>query len=259
MKEIYRLLARYAKIIALMISAFLVIYTLVFPKTVAKLCMRTSKKIGFSLKDVIVDGRSRTTTSEICAALGARIDDPILSIDIEKAKNNLQQLPWISSASIERWLPRSLYIRISERIPMAVWQVNGKFFLIDRSGTTIKCDENEFPQDMITIVGEQANSNFQGLLQTISKFQRKIPKVVAAVFLRNHRWNLHLENGIVVKLPETDTEEALNILCTAFESLSNKNIPLSGVASIDLRFAGSIVIEPKGQPLKQSDEKAKAE
>ena len=54
------------------------------------------------------------------------------------ARARLEQLTWVERASVVRMLPDSLYIRLIERQPLALWQRDGRFSLIDRAGAVIE-------------------------------------------------------------------------------------------------------------------------
>ena len=92
---------------------------------------------GFTVSDVTVEGRETTDRETILAALGARPGTPILAVNPRRAKEHLEALPWVRTAVIQRRLPGTLYVRLVERKPLALWQHSGKIELIDRVGTVI--------------------------------------------------------------------------------------------------------------------------
>ena len=48
----------------------------------------------------------------------------------------------MKEAAIERALPHSLHIRLTEREPVAIWQHKGNLVLIDDEGTAIHSGRN---------------------------------------------------------------------------------------------------------------------
>src|SRR3546814_10770851 len=58
-------------------------------------------------------------------ALGLETGRPILAVDPAAARAALEALPWVASASVERQLPGTVYIRLTERAPLALWQDQG--------------------------------------------------------------------------------------------------------------------------------------
>ena len=59
---------------------------------------------------------------------GVRKGDNLLSIDLLRIKRNIELTPRVKMASVERILPDTLQVRVTERVPMAqiwVWQRGG--------------------------------------------------------------------------------------------------------------------------------------
>jgi cell division protein FtsQ len=92
---------------------------------------------GFAVDQVLVEGRGRTARAAILSALRVQRGTPILAVDPETARNRLEALPWIAQATVERRLPKLLYLRLTERKPLALWQLDGKLSVIDRAGRVI--------------------------------------------------------------------------------------------------------------------------
>ena len=74
-----------------------------------------SAALGLRVADIRVEGRETTDRETILDALGARPGTPILAVDPVRAKQQLESLPWVRSALIERRLPDTLYVRLVER------------------------------------------------------------------------------------------------------------------------------------------------
>jgi cell division protein FtsQ len=94
-------------------------------------------RLGLVVTDVKVEGRETTDRETILAALGAGPGTPILAMSPRRAKEQLETLPWVRSAVVERRLPDTVYVRLVERKPLALWQHSGKLELIDHDGGVI--------------------------------------------------------------------------------------------------------------------------
>src|SRR5437762_728813 len=81
---------------------------------------------------------------------------PLLAVSPSEAKTQLEALPWVRSAAVERRLPDTLHIRLVERQPLAFWQRQGKLVLIDRDGVVITGDRLERFPGLVVIVGDDA-------------------------------------------------------------------------------------------------------
>lgn len=204
---------------------------------------------GFAVDDVQVEGRNRTKAAAILSALAVKRGSPILAVDPDTAQDRLEALPWVRQASVERRLPRLLYIRLAEREPMAIWQLNGKLSVIDRSGAVIPGAKAKRFAGLPMVVGEQAATEAATLLDMLRQEPELQTLVVAAVRVGTRRWNLRLEGGVEVRLPETDPADAWR----QFAELEREHGLLErDVVAIDLRLPGRLVVrtapgaKPKG-------------
>ncbi|WP_448191186.1 cell division protein FtsQ/DivIB [Azospirillum sp. sgz301742] len=178
----------------------------------------TSAEIGLAVQDVAVHGRTATEPEVVLKTLGVERGAPILDIDLTDAKARLEQLPWVASASIERHLPDTLYVRLSERQPMAIWQHDRKFTVIDREGRPLadaaelarrgNRDVERLPQ----VIGANAPAQVQKLLAAFDRVPAVHKRLKAATWVGDRRWDLTMDNGVVVKLPEGGMLTALRQL-----------------------------------------------
>lgn len=206
---------------------------------------------GFAVADVQVQGRRRTPPAAILDALGTRRGTPILAIDPATAKGRLEALPWVRSASVERLFPDTLYVHLAEREPFAIWQQDGKLVLIDRSGHPITDEHLERFPGLKVLVGQDAPKNAAALIEMLDAEPTLARRVVAAVRVGGRRWNLRMDNGIDVELPEKDPAEAWAQLA-AIERRSG--VLARDIEAIDLRLPDRLVIrtvpDPRDPPKK---------
>lgn len=203
---------------------------------------RSSAALGLTVDEILVIGRAETPRQMLLDALGTGFGAPILGLDLSAARQRLMALPWVNAAEIERVLPNTLIIRLSERQPIALWQRRGQFTLIDREGRALADDRDGVAGDLIVVVGDDAPPHTARLLEMLAARPELQPLVRAAVRVGGRRWNLHLENGISIRLPETDPESALRRLADyqRTQGLLDKDI-----VTIDMRFADKLILQPR--------------
>ncbi len=161
-------------------------------------------RAGLKVEDVLVEGRARSRRSEILEILGIKRDAPILAFDPHAAKQRLEALPWVGNATVERRLPRVIYLRLVEREPLALWQHEGRLAVIDRSGRVIPGVPAETHARLPLVVGEDAAVHAVEMLAMLASEAELNNRVAALVRVRNRRWNVRLQGGIDVRLPEGD-------------------------------------------------------
>ena len=167
---------------------------------------------GLRVTNVVIEGRANTPEPLLRAALGVSIGDPILGFSVELARQRLETLSWVEHATVERRLPGTVVVFLQERRPFAIWQNQGKFVLIDRNGQLV-ANQNvaEFRQ-LPLVVGPGAPAAAAMLVDALTDRPDLQKRVIAAVRVGERRWNLRLNNGADVMLPEGHEIVALDRL-----------------------------------------------
>lgn len=197
-------------------------------------------KLGLVVTDIQVEGRHTTDAATILAALDARYGTPILAVNPARAKQQLEALPWVRSASIERRLPGTIAVNLVERRPLAVWQHDGKQELIDQDGTVIPVTDLSRFAKLPTVVGDDhARHGAAQLLGLLASEPDIDSRVTAIVFVGDRRWNVRIDNAIDVMLPEDDMAGAWSKLA---ELQRTSQIMQRNVEAIDMRLPDRLVL-----------------
>lgn len=209
--------------------------------------LASTAEAGFQVADITVTGRRRTPAAQLVTALGARYGDPILGVDIAAARARIEALPSVRAAAIERRLPGAIHLSIVERQPVALWQTDNRFVLVDRDGHNIPGAIEGF-EDLPLIVGEGAPARTDELFALLAREPELAARVKAAIRVGNRRWNIKLddvEKGLEARLPELDTEAAWHRLAELEKTraLSGKQITM-----IDLRVPDRLVLKSAREP-----------
>ena len=88
-----------------------------------------------SSDDIEVNGMQNVTRAQIMEVMGGDIGRNIFFIPLAQRKTQLEQIPWVESASVMRFVPNHLRIEIHERTPVAFARIGSKILLIDSVGT----------------------------------------------------------------------------------------------------------------------------
>jgi cell division protein FtsQ len=204
---------------------------------------------GFRVLHINIIGADTTSLDAIQNALGVHLGDPILGISLNAAAARVAALGPVQTAVVERALPSTLIVSITERAPYAIWQNSSpagpKFVLIDKAGNVIADQDAAAAKrrdpDLILLVGDDAPQNAASLMALLAANKIVMSHVAAAERVDGLRWNLILKDQAVVKLPEAATQETLAQLAGLQTSMSLLDRP---VEVIDLRLPGRLVIHP---------------
>jgi cell division protein FtsQ len=207
--------------------------------------LQTTQDLGFSVGEILVTGRQHIAQEDILTHLNIRQGQAMFSIDLDATRETLERISWVERAVVSRRLPDKIVVSITERTPVALWQYKQNISLIDRDGTVLTASGLDAWQHLPLIVGEDAPQHameLMGLLKAEPAIERQL---ASAVRIGNRRWDLHLKNGIVVKLPEQNTGLALSRLIAQQKKndIFNRNL-----VAVDLRIPERFVVEQKAAP-----------
>jgi cell division protein FtsQ len=91
-----------------------------------------------SSDNIEVIGMHNATKAQIMEVMGADIGRNIFFIPLAQQKTQLEQIPWVESASVMRFVPDRLKVEIQERTPVAFARVGPRIALIDAGGTLME-------------------------------------------------------------------------------------------------------------------------
>jgi len=108
------------------------------------------------VEEVEIYGIHRITAVEIEEKLGFRRGDPLLSVDSQEVQRNLELLPWVLAADVERRWNGLIRVGIVERRATALAMVAPqRWALIDISGRVLT-EALPFPPDLVRLSGVHA-------------------------------------------------------------------------------------------------------
>lgn len=208
---------------------------------------RATARLGLQVRQVLVEGRQKTPEPLLRAALGVSPGDPVLTFSLAGARARVESIQWVQSASVQRRLPDTIVVRLTERRPFAVWQHDGRFVLIDRAGNVVTDSEvAAFANQLPLVVGPGAPVAAAALLDALAAQPSLQQRMIAAVRVGERRWNLRLNNGTDVLLPEGAEPQALSRLAQLEADHKLLDRPLEAV---DLRLPDRLVIRAAQEPV----------
>ncbi|WP_304945038.1 cell division protein FtsQ/DivIB [Shinella sp. PSBB067] len=189
--------------------------------------------IGFAIEDVKVSGNRETSEIDILERLGLDGTTSLVALDVKEARAKLTELPWVQDVSVRKVYPGTIEIALKEREAFAIWQHGNDLSLIEKSGSVIApLRDNKF-STLPLFVGRDAETAAAGFADEFDNWPEIKARVKAYIRVAGRRWDLRLDNGIVVKLPEHNVPRAMDMLATleAQEGLLERDI-----AAVDLRL-----------------------
>jgi cell division protein FtsQ len=187
---------------------------------------------GFGIGEVHLAGNVRTPPQSILAALGFEPGQSIFDADIQTARKKLMKLDWVAEADVQRRYPDAIYVRVVEKLPFALWKSPDGITVVERNGGLITRSDVAKFANLPLLAGDGAPQPAADIVDAVAQHRAVAARVKIYQRQSQRRWNLILDDGVVVKLPETGWQKELDTL----ESLIvDKSILERNLAEIDLR------------------------
>lgn len=195
---------------------------------------------GFAVEDVLVSGNRQTSEIDILQLLGLDGSTSLLGLDIAVARQALADMPWVESVEVRKVYPRAVEVVLRERQAYGIWQHGTELSLIEKSGSVIApLRDNKFAS-LPLFVGRDAETAAAAVELEFARFPDIASRVKAFVRVAGRRWDIHLDNGVVVKLPEDDVGAALAKLSRLD---AEQQLLARDIAAIDMRLADRTTIQ----------------
>jgi cell division protein FtsQ len=197
---------------------------------------------GFRLKKVRIEGASQMAMPDIVRAAGVYKDQPLIGLNLSDLRQRVEGVGWVKEARVERLLPDTLVISVVQRQQLAVWQHEGKTFVIDEHGQPIpEADPARFAA-LPLVVGEGGAAAAPKILPLLAQRPKLMGRMDALVRVDDRRWDIRLKDGSLIQLPAVGEEEALMQL----EQLDQRSRILDlGFERIDLRNPDVVAVRPR--------------
>ena len=196
-------------------------------------------KRGFQIEEVFIEGRHHTKAEVLAQVINASRGQPIFAHDLDQLKGKLEKIDWVKEVHIQRRLPDQLYIKITERQPIAIWQHQKALYLVDRDGAIIHNVELAQFQQLPLVIGPDAPTHTPKILNLLEKFPKICERIKVLTRVRQRRWDLTFKDFILIKLSEEKPEESLARLSLLVEQ---GKINAGDVSMVDLRNPKQLVL-----------------
>ncbi|WP_244428346.1 cell division protein FtsQ/DivIB [Bartonella bovis] len=201
---------------------------------------------GFIVTDVDMNGNKRVAKQDILKILGLDAYPSIISFDVNKARFILEQQAWIQSANVQKIYPNQVSISVIEREPYAIWQHDGVMDIIDHTGYVIAPFQVGLVQNLPLVVGQGAQNAAKLFIQELWVYPQLRNRISAYVRVGDRRWDIILNNGVRIMLPEKGAIESLSSL---IKTGMAEDLFARDVLSIDLRLSDRITVSLSDEAL----------
>jgi len=195
---------------------------------------------GFAVYEIKIVGHRETSEIDILGQLDLDGWTSMIGFDAEAARKDIMRLPWVGSATVRKIYPDTVEVKLEEREPFAIWQHGSQLTLVDAAGAVIAPCRHPRHAVLPLIVGMGAPERAGAFVTKVGAFPELASRVKGYVHIAERRWDLRLENGITVRLPDHGVDQALAELV----KLDREKALLSrDIVAVDMRLDDRLVVQ----------------
>jgi cell division protein FtsQ len=213
-----------------------------------------------SSDNIDVTGMQNVTKAQIMEVMGADIGRNIFFIPLAQQKAQLEQIPWVESASVMRFVPNRLKVEIHERTPVAFARVGPRISLIDAGGTLMELPQKHkysFPVILGMNPGEPLSTRaprmkaYNDLVQELDSSGARYSQDLSEVDLSDlENMKVRVNDPAGDVLVELGSSDYLKRYKTYVSHVQEWRQQFQKLESVNLRYDNQVIVNPdmEGRP-----------
>lgn len=213
-----------------------------------------SRTTLFRVEKIEVTNSNRLPREEVVELSGAKPGDGMLALNLRVMAEQLLKNPWIEDVKVRRYFPHTVSIRVSEREPLAVLNMNYLYYM-DKKGDVFKPLNTGDSLDYPVITGlteEELGKDQAGSKEALRKGVELIALLKSGgLFKLEDVSEIHLDKGygftlftaqggVPIKLGRDGFREKLTRLSKIYRELQGT---MTTVDYIDLDYSDRIIVK----------------
>jgi cell division protein FtsQ len=202
---------------------------------------------GFEIEAITIEAMpgaaelSEAREQEVRALVVPAGRHSILSLDPIEVRRRIESLDWVADARVRRLWPSTLVVQIERRQEYVVWEYGeGQASVIDLNGERLLTERAADHPHLLRLRGKGAGPAAQPVLQALENLPELNSRIERLERIGERRWDVRLETGAVIALPEEGAPEALQRLERLHQRYSLLDRPLT---RLDMRAPGRLAVQ----------------
>ncbi|TAN53834.1 MAG: FtsQ-type POTRA domain-containing protein [Methylococcaceae bacterium] len=184
------------------------------------------------------------------AVLEPLLQGSYLLVDLKAMEAAVLGLPWVGEASVKRYWPDTLVVKIQEQTPYAR---SGDGSFVSEKGVRFRAGITAETANLPAIIGPvDYEKPMLAMLKTMNARLGPLGRRIAVLHLSNrHAWTVKLEDGLVVVMGRQDALAAFERFLTLAGLLGAER--LQAVQRVDLRYPNGFAVSMKAKAAQRTN------
>ena len=193
----------------------------------------------FNIKNIKIINNNRVNENYIQSKLTEIYGRNIFFLKNKDIKNLIKNISYLDSVEVKKKYPNTLIVKIVETEPIAILFKNNEYFLLDSASNLIKTSKDQVDNyNYPHIFGKNSEKYFLNFLNFLKKNNFPINKIKNYYYFQIGRWDLQLDNKMIIKLPSEKMKNAIKKTIKLLTKEDFKNYEV-----IDLRINDRIIVK----------------
>ncbi|MDF3414118.1 FtsQ-type POTRA domain-containing protein [Sulfitobacter sp. M57] len=187
----------------------------------------------FMVNLMAIDGAEGTLAAEIRDTMPLEFPQSSFDLDLTDLRREITALPGVRTANVRIKPGGILHVDVTRRVPVAVWRNDAGLALVDEAGAHVaEVAARAAHPDLPLIAGDGAQNHVPQALELLRTAAALRERVRGVVRMGDRRWDVVLDRGQRVMLPE---EQPLPALERVIALERAQEVLTRDVAIVDMR------------------------
>ena len=207
-----------------------------------------------SISSVLVKGAQESLKKEITNLVQNAATEGFSALKAQALREKIQAINRVEKAFVKFSTDGLVIVSVIERKEAVVFFNNDLYEVLDSNGIILSIKRNyQGLSDFPLLVGKDGSRKIKELLSLVNEIGSNKSEVLYYEWIGERRWDIHMKNDLVFKLPENNLSRGLELMRMF---INKKNKPLRPIVSVDLRNIDKPIIKfRKASSIKNNIEK----
>ena len=206
-----------------------------------------------SISKILVKGAREPLKKEIIILVQNAATKGFSALKAQALREKIQDINRVEKAFVKLSTDGLVFVEVIQRKEAVVYFNNHLYEVLDSNGIILSIKQDyqglsSFP----LLVGKDGQKNINELLSLVNEIGSYQSEVLYYEWVGERRWDVHMKNGLVFKLPENNLSEGL-VVMRMFLNETDKL--LKPIVSVDLRNIDKPIIKFRKAPPEENIQK----
>ncbi len=199
-----------------------------------------------SINRIVVKGAQGSLKKEIIMLIENGATEEFSALKARSLREKIRKIKKVKKAVVKFSADGLVIVNVVERKEAAVFLNNSLYEVLDSKGVILSVNNDyEGLSSFPLIVGKSGSKKITGLLSLANEIGSYKSEVLYYKWVGERRWDIHMKNNLVFKLPENNLSRGVELMLTF---LNESNQHLTSIVSVDLRNLDKPIVKFREVP-----------